>query len=281
MVRIANAHSTTVEVFAAACNRREQIVGIANKIADVPILCDPDKRTAKRYGVLRDDGSVERWIFVIHPNGKIAKVFRDVDPRTCAALINAYLNEEPPPPVNKGTLRNLDKSPPPEITFNQGTLRINGTRGEDRVRVRGMQSSDVEVITYQTNLDFFLDTNGVIQATKRNVRRIDFYGHDADDSFHNKTNIPCTAEGGSGKDVLIGGSNDDVLKGGDDGDYLYGGPGRDALYGHGGQNPDRAKDYLYGGSGEGDVVDGDKDIDTVNKAGDDYPGPQAPARMRR
>jgi peroxiredoxin Q/BCP len=45
-----------------------------------PLVSDHDKRISKTYGVLSKDGSrAERMTFIIDKEGKIAKVFTDVD----------------------------------------------------------------------------------------------------------------------------------------------------------------------------------------------------------
>ena len=47
--------------------------------ADFPILSDPDRNTAKAYGVLTDNGYAARWTYYIDGDGKIAYVDKKVD----------------------------------------------------------------------------------------------------------------------------------------------------------------------------------------------------------
>jgi len=45
-----------------------------------PLVSDPDKQISKTYGVLSEDGSkAERVTFIIDKEGKIAKIFTNVD----------------------------------------------------------------------------------------------------------------------------------------------------------------------------------------------------------
>jgi peroxiredoxin len=42
--------------------------------ADYPILADPTKETATKYGVLSPAGMARRWTFYIAPDGKILQI---------------------------------------------------------------------------------------------------------------------------------------------------------------------------------------------------------------
>jgi peroxiredoxin Q/BCP len=65
--------------------------------ADFPILADPTKDTARKYGVLADFsrfnlGEVaNRWTFYIGPDGKILDVDRKVKPGTSGEDLVAHL----------------------------------------------------------------------------------------------------------------------------------------------------------------------------------------------
>ena len=65
--------------------------------ADFPILADPTKETARKYGVLADFsrfnlGEVaNRWTFYIGPDGKILDVDRKVKPGTSGEDLVAHL----------------------------------------------------------------------------------------------------------------------------------------------------------------------------------------------
>ncbi len=62
----------------------EDNTGFAKKeSADFPILADPTKDTATKYGVLNPkSGFAFRWTFYIGPDGKILDVDRKVTPAT-------------------------------------------------------------------------------------------------------------------------------------------------------------------------------------------------------
>src|SRR5688500_10985404 len=50
--------------------------------ADFPLLSDPSKETATKYGVLNARGMANRWTFYIDKNGKIAHIDKAVRPAT-------------------------------------------------------------------------------------------------------------------------------------------------------------------------------------------------------
>lgn len=74
------------------------------------------------------------------------------------------------------------------------------------------------------------------------------YGGPGDDTLY----------GGAGPDTLEGGADNDVLDGGGDNDRLRGGPGADILRGGAGNDV-----YLDYNPGEGDTLDDDSGIDTI------------------
>ena len=63
--------------------------------ADFPILADPTKETARKYGVLRSLGALgevaNRWTFYIGPDGKILNIDKKVNPAQSGADIVANL----------------------------------------------------------------------------------------------------------------------------------------------------------------------------------------------
>ena len=66
--------------------------------ADFPILADPDKTTAKAYGVIRTDVGPERqfaarWTFFIGPDGKILAIEKKVSPSTAGQDLAKKLEE--------------------------------------------------------------------------------------------------------------------------------------------------------------------------------------------
>jgi peroxiredoxin Q/BCP len=61
--------------------------------ADFPLLSDPTKDTATKYGVLNARGMANRWTFYIDKNGKIAHIDKAVRPATSAEDMIAKMGE--------------------------------------------------------------------------------------------------------------------------------------------------------------------------------------------
>lgn len=61
--------------------------------ADFPLLSDPDKSVATKYGVLSARGFANRWTFYIDKSGKIAFIEKNVRPATSAEDMIAKLGE--------------------------------------------------------------------------------------------------------------------------------------------------------------------------------------------
>jgi thioredoxin-dependent peroxiredoxin len=61
--------------------------------ADFPLLSDPTKEVATKYGVLNARGSANRWTFYIDKNGRIASIDKTVRPATSAEDMLAKLGE--------------------------------------------------------------------------------------------------------------------------------------------------------------------------------------------
>ena len=59
--------------------------------ADFPLLSDPTKEVAARYGVLGDRGVAQRWTFYIDKDGRIADIDKAVKPATSAEDMLAKL----------------------------------------------------------------------------------------------------------------------------------------------------------------------------------------------
>ena len=66
---------------------------VEKKEADFPLLADPTKETAKKYGVLMPAGLANRWTFYIDKNGRIAHIEKQVRPATSAEDMIAKLGE--------------------------------------------------------------------------------------------------------------------------------------------------------------------------------------------
>ena len=73
--------------------------------ADFPILADPTKETARKYGVLRNLGALgevaNRWTFYIGPDGKILNIDKKVNPAQSGADIVANLKNFKVPAAKK------------------------------------------------------------------------------------------------------------------------------------------------------------------------------------
>ena len=73
--------------------------------ADFPILADPTKETARKYGVLRNLGALgevaNRWTFYIGPDGKILNIDKKVNPVQSGADIVANLKNFKVPAAKK------------------------------------------------------------------------------------------------------------------------------------------------------------------------------------
>jgi peroxiredoxin Q/BCP len=61
--------------------------------ADFPLLSDPDKSVATKYGVLSARGFSNRWTFYIDRNGRIAHIDKTVNPATSAEDMIARLSD--------------------------------------------------------------------------------------------------------------------------------------------------------------------------------------------
>ena len=64
--------------------------------ADFPILADPEKTTAKAYGVIRTDVGPERqfaarWTFYIGPDGKILDIDKQPTTKTAGEVMQKKL----------------------------------------------------------------------------------------------------------------------------------------------------------------------------------------------
>jgi peroxiredoxin Q/BCP len=66
---------------------------VDKKEADFPLLADPTKEVATKYGVLNQGGLANRWTFYIDKNGKIAHIEKTVRPATSAEDMVAKLGE--------------------------------------------------------------------------------------------------------------------------------------------------------------------------------------------
>jgi thioredoxin-dependent peroxiredoxin len=83
-----------VAYFTASVDDAEQNKKFAESLSlDYPILSDPTKENAKKFGVLNDRGMANRWTFYIDKNGKIAHIDQKVSTETHGKDIAAKLTE--------------------------------------------------------------------------------------------------------------------------------------------------------------------------------------------
>jgi thioredoxin-dependent peroxiredoxin len=83
-----------VAYFTASVDDAEQNKKFAESLSlDYPILSDPTKENAKKFGVLNDRGMANRWTFYIDKNGKIAHIDQKVSTETHGKDIAAKLKE--------------------------------------------------------------------------------------------------------------------------------------------------------------------------------------------
>ena len=64
--------------------------------ADFPLIADPTKATATKYGVLSGtgpDAMANRWTFYIGPDGKILAIDKQIDPSNAGEGVVAKLRE--------------------------------------------------------------------------------------------------------------------------------------------------------------------------------------------
>jgi peroxiredoxin Q/BCP len=69
----------------------EQVV--EKEAADFPLLSDPSKEVATKYGVLASAGFAQRWTFYIDKQGRVAHIDKMVQPATSAEDMVAKLAE--------------------------------------------------------------------------------------------------------------------------------------------------------------------------------------------
>jgi len=83
-----------VSYFMASVDDVESNKGFAAKEkADFPLLSDPTKEVATKYGVLVPPGYAKRWTFYVGKDGKVLAIDKAVKPATSAEDIAAKLGE--------------------------------------------------------------------------------------------------------------------------------------------------------------------------------------------
>jgi len=87
-IKFAKATSVTLQ------GRGGESTVVSKKEADFPMLSDPDKSVATKYGVLNAErGFANRWTFYIDKTGRIAAIDKAVRPATSAEDMLAKLAE--------------------------------------------------------------------------------------------------------------------------------------------------------------------------------------------
>jgi len=82
-----------VAYFMASVDTPEDNLAFAkNNEANFPLLSDPQKNTARAYGVLNQGGLANRWTFYIGADGRIAHIDRAVNPESSGQDLVAQLN---------------------------------------------------------------------------------------------------------------------------------------------------------------------------------------------
>ena len=79
--------------FAKATSVKLGDTTVEKKEADFPMLSDPTKETATKYGVLNQRGVANRWTFYIDKSGKVTAIDTAVKPATSAEDMLAKLSE--------------------------------------------------------------------------------------------------------------------------------------------------------------------------------------------
>ena len=79
--------------FAKATSVKLGETTVEKKEADFPMLSDPDKSVATKYGVLNARGVANRWTFYIDKTGKVAAIDTAVRPATSAEDMLVKLKE--------------------------------------------------------------------------------------------------------------------------------------------------------------------------------------------
>ena len=83
-----------VKYFMASVDPLAENKGFAEQQkADFPLLSDPEKSTAQKFGVLNAKGMASRWTFYIGKDGKVLAVDKEVKPASSAEDMARKLGE--------------------------------------------------------------------------------------------------------------------------------------------------------------------------------------------
>jgi hypothetical protein len=150
-----------------------------------------------------------------------------------------------------------------KATVSQGTLKVEGTAGPDKITIKQLVNGALELISGTGT--------GASRRTfsDPSIKRIEVAAGGGNDEVKIDTSVtrPARIDGGIGNDTLIGSSMDDVILGGADNDKIFGSGGDDYL--HGGDGNDTifggmGNDRLYSGLGGGvDILHGEVGDDNL------------------
>ncbi len=148
---------------------------------------------------------------------------------------------------------------PASAPVSEGELRVNGTSGDDVIK-----------LTYDSLDDSItVNINGTLSvADARDISHIRIVGGAGNDYIRAETGVDSTILGddtvsAGGNDTIISGWSNDQIYGGGGNDYLMGRGGLDSLYGEAGDDTlvgGADDDSLDGGDGNNVLIAGDADV---------------------
>ena len=155
---------------------------------------------------------------------------------------------------------------PVELTFGRqgasvrlvnGVLKINGSTGDDHIRVwRSQRLPDKLIVEYNGNeRSFTFSSIAIITADLQDGNDYFQILEGEGQIIRAKTSIM----GGDGSDTIFGGSGHDTILGGNSGDLIYGRGNADLIIGGGGRdriNGGAGDDQIAGGSGYDRIIGG-------------------------
>jgi peroxiredoxin Q/BCP len=84
-----------VKVFVISCDSIEQNKKFAEELKmPFPILADPDRKTAKAFGVDRVFGFLKRHTFIFGPEGKLRFIDKDIKVSTHGSAVLSILDKQ-------------------------------------------------------------------------------------------------------------------------------------------------------------------------------------------
>jgi Ca2+-binding RTX toxin-like protein len=158
--------------------------------------------------------------------------------------------------VPGGAVSTSSLAPPGYITYNNGTISIDGMSASTTAKVEfdardwwNPFDDHFKVTLFNRDANQYADEKSFPVSW---VNQIAFYGGDGNDIFQNLVDVASVAYGDAGLDQLYGSSRADRFYGGGDFDVLYGGGDNDLLDGGVGGSDyysNTGNDLLDGGAG--------------------------------